>query len=181
MRNRLSQSLFLPGCWGATKQLWNAFHNCFVAPQHPTSLLQPDPCPGAPKFGAAVPMGIKRFAPVAPPFRNPIAGQLIVFRGKTVTFPLKVPLMPPRSAKSLTTAPSRPASWKLAPINIACRKSARRRRAFSRRAPSRCGFTRKALTRRASRGQCPQVSACKVGILQVSFFDSAVWKLARSQ
>ena len=53
MRNRLSQSLFLPGCWGATKQLWNAFHNCFVAPQHPTSLLQPDPCPGAPKFGAA--------------------------------------------------------------------------------------------------------------------------------
>src|ERR1700737_2175634 len=50
--SRLSQS-FEPGCWGATKQLWNAFHNCFVAPQHPTSLLQPDPCPGAPTFGAA--------------------------------------------------------------------------------------------------------------------------------
>ena len=23
------------GCWGATEQLWNAFHNCSVAPQHP--------------------------------------------------------------------------------------------------------------------------------------------------
>jgi len=25
------------GCWGATEQLWNAFHNCSVAPQHPHS------------------------------------------------------------------------------------------------------------------------------------------------
>ena len=28
------------GCWGATEQLWNAFHNCSVAPQHPVSTLQ---------------------------------------------------------------------------------------------------------------------------------------------
>ena len=25
------------GVWGATEQLWNAFHNCSVAPQHPRS------------------------------------------------------------------------------------------------------------------------------------------------
>src|ERR1700746_1650979 len=25
------------GCWGAMEQLWNAFHNCSIAPQHPTS------------------------------------------------------------------------------------------------------------------------------------------------
>ena len=34
------------GVWGATEQLWNAFHNCSVAPQTPTTTLnQPDPIP----------------------------------------------------------------------------------------------------------------------------------------
>jgi len=28
------------GCWGATEQLWNAFHNCSVAPQHPNRSSQ---------------------------------------------------------------------------------------------------------------------------------------------
>jgi hypothetical protein len=28
---------FCTGCWGATEQLWNAFHNCSVAPQHPAT------------------------------------------------------------------------------------------------------------------------------------------------
>ena len=41
------------GCWGATEQLWNAFHNCSVAPQHPSTLTSSASCGrGVPEVGA---------------------------------------------------------------------------------------------------------------------------------
>ena len=37
---RLVPTSWAIGYWGAMEQLWNAFHNCSVAPQHPTRARQ---------------------------------------------------------------------------------------------------------------------------------------------
>jgi len=60
------------GVWGATEQLWNAFHNCSVAPQTPSATpdLPESVCPSQPVEPELTPAP---FAETLPPERTPLS------------------------------------------------------------------------------------------------------------